>query len=159
MLPVRYGAVVPDAAAIEQFLQRHEGELSRQLARLRGTTEMGLRLTLANGLVQGSAQATTKSRRLHVCGKIFGRAAPFTRGADRWTDLSQETVERCTTLLDGPFLEFRRREPEPPGVLRVTFLVKRELAEQFAQRVRSFRFPTVVSSTTLLGPWPPYSFV
>ena len=78
---------------------------------------------------------------------------------ERWNDLAEATVERCTAVLDGLFLEFRRRLPEPAGVLRLAFLVKRELAAEFAQCVRSFGFPTVVSSIVLLGPWPPYSFV
>ena len=84
VLPVRYGTVVPDATAVEQFLGRHEEELLRQLARLRGTTEMGVRLTLdarpTEGSVRGSAR---KCRRRGSCGKILGHAPRRLRPARR----------------------------------------------------------------------------
>jgi hypothetical protein len=160
VLPVRYGTVVPDTTAVEQFLGRHEEELLRQLARLRGTSEMGLRLTLAASQIDRFAHGPqgNAGEGALATNYLATRRAVYDR-RDLWNDLAQATVERCASLLDGLFLEFRRRSPEPPGVLRLAFLVKRELAVQFARCVRSFSCPGLASPIVLMGPWPPYSFV
>jgi hypothetical protein len=44
VLPMRFGVVLPDEATIELILKTHESDLVRQLERVRGRVEMGLRV-------------------------------------------------------------------------------------------------------------------
>ena len=46
ILPMRFGAVLPDANAVGNFVGREQDELREHLDRLRGTAEIGVRIEL-----------------------------------------------------------------------------------------------------------------
>ncbi len=72
---------------------------------------------------------------------------------------SQWAADTYLRALKGLIRDWRRRGPEPPGMVRLAFLVEREQAAAFARRVAMLRSMQIGQQCTLFGPWPPYSFL
>jgi hypothetical protein len=72
---------------------------------------------------------------------------------------TQLSAEHCTGMLRGHCRDWRRLSPEPPGAVRLAFLVERNLSQSFAERLATLSVARPGERYAILGPWPPYSFV
>jgi len=155
VLPVRFGTVLGGEAEIRSLLESRRRDLLERLDRLEGTCEMGLRIELPErpatlphlSLVASSSVSYLHQRRAHY------------QGQDALSARAHRKVERVVRELHGTYREWRRLTPTPPCVVRLAFLVERKHIAAFQQRCQASRRERPGEQQTVLGPWPPYSFV
>lgn len=135
VIPVRFGSVFEDAAAVGESLERGAAEYRRKLEALEDAVEIGIRVQVkapAPAEHAGSGTAWLDERRESY------------RALDR---LSEELKRELAGL-------FRRTcEERSAGQLSMCFLVPRDEAAAFLNRCTRLEKAVVVS-----GPWPPYNF-
>ena len=160
ILPVRYGAVLPGEEAVQDFLSSRGEDLSRDLGRVEGKSEIGLRIELARGPAPAEPPAPNGScpSDLSPAGYLAVRRARY-QWHDQLNTQAQSAAETCVGALKGLCRDWRRLSPEPLGTVRLAFLVERRLSEAFAARLEMLRAQRTGQRYTLVGPWPPYSFV
>jgi hypothetical protein len=159
ILPARLGIVLPGEDALREFLHRQQEKLLQELERLRGTSEIGLRIEFPPSSA-APCPALANHRRdaaLSPTGYLAVRRREFAR-IDRLDRQAQLASEFYLRGLRGLYQD-RRRLAAPPGVLRLAFLVSRKRCEPFRERVRMLGAACASERCTRLGPWPPYSFV
>ena len=159
ILPARLGIVLPGENALREFLHRQQEKLLQDLERLRGTSEIGLRIEFPPSSA-APCPALANHRRdtaLSPSGYLAVRRREFAR-KDRLDRQAQLASEFYVRGLKGLYQE-RRRLAAPPGVLRLAFLVSRKRCEAFRERVSMLGAASAWERCTRLGPWPPYSFV
>ena len=144
LLPVRYGTVLEDDAAVARAISERSDELASSLARVRGAVELSVRAVAADA---------------------EGDAEPRASGAEylRTRARSSAAREAVAKSLHEPLAALARadvrRAPRPPGeLLRAAYLVDRDAVGTFTRLVARLdeRHPDVRLLCT--GPWPPYSF-
>jgi hypothetical protein len=160
ILPVRFGTVLSDDDAVRSFLDRHGQTLRQALSRLQNTGEMGLRIELPRlpappdcGIVVDSGSAATSPA------QYLARRRQQYEWQDRACRQSQQAVADHLQALGGLYRQWRRLTPAPPGLVRLAFLVERSCCGAFRERLTHWQTRQRDARCTLLGPWPPYSFV
>lgn len=160
ILPVRYGALLPDDEAVQHFLSNRRENLLDDLDRLHGTAEIGLRIELPHSPLPAEPLAASGSCHSDISPVRYLTAR---RARYQWHDQldtqAQLAVATCVRALSGLYRSWQRLSPEPLGIVRLAFLVERKLSEAFAERVEMFRTMKIGRRCRLVGPWPPYSFV
>lgn len=135
VIPVRFGSVFPDAAAVVESLEGGLADYRRKLDELANTVEIGIRMKV-RALPAASAASGTAW--------LEGRRESY-RAFDR---VSEELRRDLAGL-------FRRTcEERSAGQLSMYFLVGRRETAAFLSRCARLGGEAVVS-----GPWPPYNFV
>lgn len=154
VIPLRYGCLMESKEQIVQLLEDHRREYEALLDRLRGMTEMGIRIlwpasdapppSLAQS--PGAAYLTTLRNRY---GSQDAPAAEEVLLADR-----------IVALLDDGSTEQRREfsSSHQGRLLSLYFLTPKSAAEEFRIKARKISTPCGVK-LLLSGPWPPYNFV
>ena len=155
VLPMRFGTVPRDEAEIRSLLETWHRDLLQRLDRLDGTCEMGLRIAL---LKCPTVQANPSPRTSPPTSYLHERRAYYQR-QDSLGEQARLTVEHLVRELRGTFRDWQRLTPSPPGLVRLAFLVERERVGFFQKRVEASAAQRPKEQRTLLGPWPPYSFV
>ena len=162
-LPVRFGTVLADAAAVAHALAARYDVLAADLDRLGDKVEFGLTvlwdppITPGEDLAPGSGAAVEAQGRgaRYLRARLAAhrreaamreRARALARELDR--DLSVHALERRCTLLPTPRLAVRAAYLVEPGRVPA-------FQDAFAQLDRAHPALRVLLS----GPWPPYSFV
>lgn len=153
VIPLRYGCVLESEAAIIRLLEAQREEYEALFERLRGMTEMGIRvLCQARPVVlprpvlsPGAAHLASLRKRYH---------SPASLAPDE-----AQLADRIAASLAGCFSE-QRRETSAAGeghLLSLYFLIARTEVERFRNKARQISLP---DDTRLLqsGPWPPYNF-
>ncbi len=160
VLPMRFGVVLPDAEAVHNLLRRQQESLLQDLDRLKGTAEIGVRIALPQGRLPPTSPLPSGSS-----GPDSSPAQYLAtrRARYRWQDqlgrCAQLAAESCTAALKDLYRNGRRLSPEPPGTVRLAFLVERSLSEAVARRLGVLEAQRPGEHYTIVGPWPPYSFV
>ena len=155
VLPMRFGTVLRDEAEIHPLMEGAQRHLLQRLDRLDGTCEMGLRVALPECPAQHakpSPGAPPSVAYLHQ------RRAHYQRRDSRG-EQARLTVECLVRQLEGAHCDWRWLTPSPPGLVRLAFLVLRERVGLFRTRLEASGRERPEQRRTLLGPWPPYSFV
>jgi hypothetical protein len=160
ILPARYGTVAASEEAVRDFLGNHRDNLLRDLLRLEGTGEIGLRVDLAD------LAATPHSRnedRSHPPASLPGQYLALRRqryaSIDRLARQARLATEDFVQAMHGLFCDCRTLSSTVPTVVRLAFLVRRDLWATFRNRIAALMPGRASQRCTLLGPWPPYSFV
>lgn len=176
-IPIRFGTVLEDGAAVQQHLDERAADYLRLLAELHDAVEVAVRMTVplappaaapvpAIPVGAGAAYLRAVKARLDQLKQQEGHAA---RQAE-WLRAELAAGTRAQALSLKPLVPPRaadaQREqrpeteaaPQPEPVVSASFLIARGALAQFQQRVaelaqRSGR------ALTLHGPFPPYSFV
>jgi hypothetical protein len=160
ILPIRYGTVLPDEEAVRHFLSNRRENLLGDLNRLHGTAEIGLRIELPDSPLPTGPLAASGSHHSDISPVQYLAAR---RSRYQWHDQldtqAQLAMATCVRALSGLYRNWRRLSPEPLGIVRLAFLVERKLLEKFSERVEMFTTMKIGRRYTLVGPWPPYSFV
>jgi hypothetical protein len=155
VLPMRFAAVPHDEAEIRFLLKTWHRDLLQRLDRLDGTCEMGLRIALPKC---PTTQANPSPRTSPPASYLHERRAYYQR-QNSLGDQARLTVEHLLRELKSTFRDWRRLTPSPPGFVRLAFLVERERVRLFRRCLRASVAEPPGHQWTLLGPWPPYSFV
>ena len=161
ILPVRFGVVLPHEEAVRELLVRRREVLLHDLDRLRGAGEIGLRIELPRAAMPPlpPAPAAACHTGSSPAQYLAARRARY-QLQDQLSRCAQFATETCVLAMKGLYRSWQRLSPEPPGIVRLAFLVERTLSAAFAARLNGFRAQQRAEQrTTLLGPWPPYSFV
>jgi hypothetical protein len=154
ILPVRFGSVVPDAAAAVQVFAASAPDLTARLGRVRGHDQMTLRVF---GASRATAPAGTPAPKTRA-----PAAGPGTRylAARRPRHHAQAPeLDPIRPLLADLVAEERvQRHGTPPLLASVYHLVPRARRAQYRTRVSQAARQLAPLRLTVSGPWPPYAF-
>jgi hypothetical protein len=153
VIPLRYGCLMQSEPAIIRLLRDHRQEYQALLVRLRGMTEMGIRV-----LCPAHPEALPESPLSPGAAYLSSLRNRYGSGSSLAPEEAQ-LADGITGLLSGYCLE-QRREISPAGqgrLLSLYFLTPKTGVERFRDQARQIRLP---DGTKLLlsGPWPPYNF-
>jgi hypothetical protein len=159
ILPVRYGTVLPDEEAIRDFLSKRRNNLLRDLVRVEGAGEVGLRIDLAESVrAPYSQNENDKHPPTSLPGQYLALRRKRYETKDRLDRQAQLASEDFVQALHGLYRDWRTLTSTVPTIVRLAFLVQRDFWKAFRQRLET-KIPEQISRRcTLLGPWPPYSF-
>ena len=155
VLPMRFAAVPRDEAEICSLLEAGHRDLLQRLDRLDGTCEMGLRIALPKCT---ATQANPSLRTSPPTSYLHERRTYYQR-RDSLGEQARLTVKHLVRELGGTYHDWQKLTPSPPGLVRLAFLVERECVGSFRRCLRASLAGHSEHQWTLLGPWPPYSFV
>jgi hypothetical protein len=151
VLPVRFGTLVADDAALAESLTPRRPELARALRRVSGCEQMTLRVW---GEVAAAAPPPVTSG-----GGPGTRYLDARRLARRWAHRVPELEPARQRLGDLVREERAERHDRPPLVATVQHLIPRGTGPRYLDEIDAARHllrPWRVSAT---GPWPAYAFV
>lgn len=159
VLPVRFGTIFPDEAAMQAVLVTRYAEFTTGLEHVRGYVELGLRVLWdddsALALTPDRQQPSHSSGRGYMLARLeeecklqVRREQANALAEDIHTPLARLAAETTRQTLMTPRL-----------LLTAAYLVKREQVAAFRQEVEMLNstYPEVRLLCT--GPWPPFSFV
>jgi hypothetical protein len=139
VLPVRFGTVVRDEAAVRAAVAAREEELAAGLDRVRGAVELALRVE-ARALCRDAGHGDGTGR-----GYLSAKAASA----------------RTAHSLHEPLAALARASALRPGreLLRAAYLVDRGAVDAFVALVRHLQGAHEEElALVCTGPWPPFSF-
>ncbi|MFC7303313.1 GvpL/GvpF family gas vesicle protein [Streptomyces monticola] len=166
VLPMRFGSLAPDDKTVEAVLEERAEHYKERLAALEGKVEYNVKAThneeavlhrvmAENPEIRSLAEANRQAgggsyeQRLQLGEMVV--AAVQAREAEDAT-LLQRTLEPAADAVSAG--------PESTGWLaNVSFLVRRDTAEQFLTAVETVRAENPHLDVRINGPLPPYSFV
>jgi len=153
VIPLRYGCVMEDEAAVVRLLEDHRQEYGALLARLRGMTEMGIRvLWPARPCVLPGAAPSPGARYLASLRNRYPSANPLAGEEAHLADGIIASLSDCSAE--------QRREVSSSSqrrLLSLYFLTSRTGVERFRNQARQI-CPPSGAKILLSGPWPPYNF-
>lgn len=155
VLPLRFRAVPCDEADIRSLLETRHGDLLRRLDYLDGTCEMGLRIALPKC---PAAQANPSFAASLPISYLNDRRAYYQR-RDSARRQARMIVEHLVGALRTAHRDWKELAPSALRLIRLAFLVDQARVECFKTCLRASIVEHSGHQLTLLGPWPPYSFV
>jgi hypothetical protein len=154
VIPLRYGCLLESESAIIRLLENHGQEYRVLLGRLRGMTEMGIRIlwpgrpgVFCESPSSPGSRYLASLRSRYGCG---GSLAPE----------EAQLADQITGQLAGLYTEQQREVSASGGgrLLSLYFLTPRAGVERFRNIVPNI-CPPSGAKLLLSGPWPPYNFV
>ena len=167
VLPVRFGTVLADEAAVRSFLVAQYDVLLAGLQRVRGRVELGLRVLWNDAgadRLQGDHSKLVPSVGQRSAG-ISGREYMFGRlETERRTQASRQRAEALAAALHAPLALLAEESvqqllPTPAVLLKSAYMVERDRVAAFRQETEALSgaYPSLRFVCT--GPWPAYNFV
>lgn len=167
-LPVRFGVILPDEAAVERALERQRDTLRADLLRIGDKVEMGVIALWNPAVIQEEAEkdaevalaANQRAEPRPGLAYLRARQAQYQRSA-----ALRARAERLGDALDAelrprPLQSQRALCPAPRLALRAIHLLERAQVGAFEEAFDAARRRHAAEARLLLsGPWPPYSFV
>jgi hypothetical protein len=154
-LPARFGGVFADARTLGIRLAEREGELALALAKVGQRCELAITLAwkAEGAMIEGSAAVPATGRDYLERGRAQLRAlrSRETRAKDVVARLVAElSLEQA----------FTRHEtcPRPAVAASMALLVTRDQIAVMRSRIEEFGATLPDITTTVQGPWPPYTF-
>ncbi len=158
--PLRYGTVLPQEGAVRDFLSRRGTSLLRDLLRIEGTGEIGLRVELLDPAAPSSPRGARDNRLPAMSPHQY---LALRRQCYEWKDQldrqAQRVTENFVQAVRGLYRQWRVLTSTAPTTIRLAFLVQRNHWEAFRSRLGAVEPNPASQRYTLVGPWPPYSFV
>lgn len=168
-LPVRFGTILPDEAAVERALDDRYEVLRAALARLGSKVELGLTVLWDSRAIpedlgdigdEGVAAPGAEHGENQSPGRRYLLAR---REAYRREQVMQKMAQTVTSDLDHhlrPYIrESQYRVDTAPGLaIRAAFLVDRGALAQARTALSACRSLYPALRFLITGPWPPYSF-
>ena len=166
--PLRFGAWLPDLAALADRVRGSSSQLEAALRLVEGRVEFAMRVGSAGGPMPSpvSDAAPPGDRALpgDAPGAGGGRAylrALSRRRAERSRRRNEqdELAERLREFMGDMAVEQRVHYLSAPELVSVAHLVERRNQAQYLERAAAFaREPLGDLVVHVTGPWPPYSF-
>jgi hypothetical protein len=147
VLPMRFGSVLDDDAAVVELLRARDAELRDALARVTGAIELGVRAAWA---VEEPPSGD----------RPVANGAAYLQGLMQRRRRASDLAERIDTPLSALARDSRRRLLVTPNLpLSGAYLVDQGRLEAFRARVAALDEEIGAAQIVCTGPWPPYSFV
>jgi hypothetical protein len=153
VIPLRYGSLMESQSAIIRLLEDHRQEYETLLGRLRGMTEMGIRVLCPAGpgflpgppLSPGAAYLASLRNRYSSGNSLAPEEARL--------------ADQITGLLFGCYIDQHREisQADQGRLLSLYFLTPKTGVERFRNRARQI-CPPGGTKLLLSGPWPLYNF-
>lgn len=155
VLPMQFGTAFFDETELRRLLHTQKQELLETLRRLDGTHEMGVRITFpACPFARAVSPRGTTSPNSYL-----RERRAYYRNRDLLDRRAQLTLDHLLEQLQDSCRECKTLASSTPGLLRLAFLVERERVRAFRTSLQGVITAHHARRWTLLGPWPPYSFV
>jgi len=154
VLPLRYGCLMESEGEILRLLEERREEYEALLIRLRGMTEMGIRLLWpARAAALPCPAPSPGTAYLESLRQRYN-------ASDTLAPEEAEVAGRIASLLADRFTEQRREvcSSSQGRLVSLAFLTPKTGVEEFRQKAREISAPRG-AKLLLSGPWPPYSFV
>jgi hypothetical protein len=145
VLPLRFGTQLEHEDQLAALLAARRDELLRSLQRVRGKTELGLRMIPERP----------------VCGRRTVRPTgrDYLLSRVRTHRLQQQAIHEVHEALAGLSEASCIREPaRPPAILVAAYLIDAERVDEFRRRADQLARCQDGMQVIVTGPWPPYSF-
>jgi hypothetical protein len=165
VLPLRFGSVLADEAAVQSILETHYSDFVTGLRRVSGRAELGLLVLWDNGQRETEDQRPVANNNARCSSSESGRAYLLARleqehqaQAYRWqATVLADQLHAPLALLAAE--STRQVLVTPHLLLRSTYLVERDRVVLFQLEVEALcaAYPKLRFLCT--GPWPAYSFV
>jgi hypothetical protein len=164
VLPLRFGTVLADEAAVQAVLAAHHADFTAALDRVRGRVELGLRVLWDNN----DGELLTADRRKHLGDQqspISGRSYLLARLEEkRQVRAWRQQAEVLATELHTPLARLAAESTRQVLLtsrllLTAAFLVERDRVTAFRREVEVLSAANPALRLLCTGPWPPYSFV
>ena len=153
VIPLRYGCLMESESAIIRLLEDHRQEYEALLRRLRGMTEMGIRV-----ICPARPGFLPESRLSPGAAYLASLRNRYSSGNSLAPEEAQ-LADRIAGLLSGCYIEQQREiSPADRGrLLSLYFLTPKTEVERFRNEARQIR-PPGGAKLLFSGPWPPYNF-
>jgi hypothetical protein len=153
VIPLRYGCLMESESAIIRLLEDHRQEYEALLGRLRGMTEMGLRV-----LCPARPEFLPRSPLSPGAAYLASLRNRYGSG-DCLAPEEAQLADQITGSLSGCYTEQRREisTAEQGRLISLYFLTPRIDVERFRNMARQI-CPPDGTRLLLSGPWPPYNF-
>ncbi|MER5216655.1 GvpL/GvpF family gas vesicle protein [Streptomyces sp. NPDC002838] len=165
VLPMRFGMLAPDDAAVRTALEENGAEYTRRLAELHGTTEFNLKAARAqDDLLREVLDESDEARRLNERTRdgngTYEERVALGELVARQVDARQRLLaDQVVLQLSGLARAQVEAAPAKDDFLNVSFLVERARAREFTEAgQRLARDYGEAYDFRLRGPLPPYSF-
>lgn len=167
LLPVRFGTILAGEERLQALLAARYEDFTRNLARVAGKVEMGVRVLSKSsfGEVDRPAAGIESDGPGHGGADRAGYRYLMARLAEhRLETARQAEAERVAAVLDAALaaysVEVRRALLLTPHLpVSLAYLVPRESVTAFRAEVERLRTRLSQYSFLSSGPWPPYNFV
>ena len=171
VLPVRFGTVLANEAAVQAALETHYAELVADLKRLHGYVELGVRVMCGDDDGESqprsadrlSANTSSGPQPAHGSGRAHLMARLAEEGQLR---ASLEQAEALAAELHAPLARLAAQSTyevltTPRLLLTAAYLVDRDEVAAFRRELEDGAISTAHQQLQFIctGPWPPYSFV
>jgi hypothetical protein len=161
VVPMRFGSVLSDEAAVRAHLDAQRATYLRVLARVSGCVEMGVRV-----LVPPSAPPAAREVAVKPAGRsgtaylkaLRQRHSAENQQRNQCEALEQELLSRVAPLCREHRVELSPLRLGEPALCSLYFLVPRGEVPVFRASVSTFAQGRTVE-VSLSGPWPPFNFV
>jgi hypothetical protein len=158
VLPVRFGTVLADEAAVQSALAAHYADFAANLKRVRGRVELGLRV-----LWDDTQRPKTNDTQRPSPGS--GRAYLLARlEEERLVRAWRQRAEALAAELNTPLARLAAESTlqvlvTPRLLLTAAYLVEQDQVTAFRREVEARRAAYPALRFLCTGPWPPYNFV
>ena len=164
VLPVRFGTVLSNKAAVQDVLVAYYAGFVASLDRVRGRVELGLRVLWDDNL-QIADSSQRPSAISHQPSATSGRAYLMARlEEERQSRAQRQRAEALAEELHAPLARLAAESTQqvlvtPRLLLTAAYLVERDRVTAFRLEVDAFSAAYPALRFLCTGPWPPYSFV
>jgi hypothetical protein len=165
VLPARFGTLLPSAEYVGEILRRAYGALVRDIARVRGQVEIGLRFLGASE--DSAADGALPAFSNDAVGSAANPGSAYLRMRVVRERARRSRLQGRAAIIRGIYERIARHATEArlddaPDDLRgmsAAFLVRRDGAASFRTIVGRAAAANPELTMLCTGPWPPYSFV
>ena len=160
VLPMRFGTVLADEAAVKAALAAHYTDFVASLDRVRGRVELGLRVLweIADSewqIADSSQRPSAMSGRAYLMARLEEE-----RQRQAWRQRAEALAEEIHAPLDHLAAESTRQVLITPRLLlTAAYLVERDQVAAFRQKVEALSAAYPKLRFLCTGPWPAYNFV
>ena len=169
VLPVRFGTVVGDEAALREMLQSRCEAFAANLDLVRGQVEIALRVLdptpLNPPFVRGEASPLLTKEGSGEVGQgpgvaYMSRRLEEHRREQDWLGRSQDCRASIEKAFDGLVTRSVWRAPSrPPTLLQSSHMISGGRLDELRDRMNDLRAANASWRFLCTGPWPPFSFV
>jgi hypothetical protein len=161
VVPMRFGSVLPDEAAVRAHLDEQRAAYLRALARIAGCVEMGVRALVSPPFAAATPVEAAKPERRSGADYLKARQRRYSVESqlhEHCAAVEQAVLSKVSPLCREHHSELTPTRPGAATLCSLYFLVPREQVAAF----RSALAPLPASDgakLSLSGPWPPFNFV
>jgi hypothetical protein len=161
VLPVRFGTVLSNEAAVQDVLAAHYADFVASLDRVRGRVELGLRVLWDDNAPPPQPSPTCGGGSERGCGRAYLMARlEEEHQARAWRERAEALAEELHASLAQLAAESTQQALTTPRLLlTAAYLVERDRVTVFRQEVEALSTAYPAMRFLCTGPWPPYSFV